>query len=445
MPLFKLHLPKLVRRWCALTLLTSECAYFLGFLRILASPSARWLRTHRFSEPTQSSEKHSISRTSWHFAHSDLLSSDSPLSDLLTALRVSRSSGLYRLLSILYPTFIQPWTLNLPLLQPLSASIGLLSIFYPTFIQPWTLNLPLLQPLSASISFLSIFYPTFTQPWTFNLPLLQPLSASISLLSILYQTLNLQPATPASISCYKPFIHSLSNLYPALNPQPTATPASISFYKPFIHLLSNLYPTLNPQPTATPASIRFYKPFIHLLSNLYPALNLQPTATPAASISLLSILYQTLNLQPATPASISCYKPFIHLLSNLYPSLNPQPTATPATISFYKPFIPTSPAFSNEEMAGTLEHHWTTAERFRSLWSLQWEYSFENALIIPRHSKTISQFFCNYLNVPFLVPVALPTFQRCHWWRQRNADPVARNTRGTWWNSRQPSRCSPIG
>ena len=166
------------------------------FLRILASPSARWLRTHRFSEPTQSSEKHSISRTSWHFAHSDLLSSDSPLSDLLTALRVSRSSGLYRLLSILYPTFIQPWTLNLPLLQPLSASTSLLSIFYPTFIQPWTLNLPLLQPLSGSISLLSIFYPTFIQPWTLNLPLFQPLSILISFYNLFIQPLSsLEPST----------------------------------------------------------------------------------------------------------------------------------------------------------------------------------------------------------------------------------------------------------
>ena len=43
---------------------------------------------------------------------------------------------------------------------------------------------------------------------------------------------------------------------------------------------------------------------------------------------------------------------------------------------------------------------------------------YSNSQNYRRHSKTISLFFCNYLNVSILVPGALPTFQRCHWWRQ---------------------------
>ena len=49
---FKLDLPKVFRCWCALQLLTSKCASRAGGVPIFVNPSARRVRTRRFSEPT---------------------------------------------------------------------------------------------------------------------------------------------------------------------------------------------------------------------------------------------------------------------------------------------------------------------------------------------------------------------------------------------------------
>ena len=80
------QLPKVVRTWCVLYILTWKCASRHNGVQFFISHLASWLRTRRFSEPTfrpsgvrshKSLEKHSVSRLSYLFAHLDLLSSDS--------------------------------------------------------------------------------------------------------------------------------------------------------------------------------------------------------------------------------------------------------------------------------------------------------------------------------------------------------------------------------
>ena len=46
------QLPKVVREWCALYILTSKCASRHNGVHFFISHLARWLRTRRFSEPT---------------------------------------------------------------------------------------------------------------------------------------------------------------------------------------------------------------------------------------------------------------------------------------------------------------------------------------------------------------------------------------------------------
>ena len=46
------QLPKVVRSWCALYILTLKCASRQNGLHCFISHLARWLRTRRFSEPT---------------------------------------------------------------------------------------------------------------------------------------------------------------------------------------------------------------------------------------------------------------------------------------------------------------------------------------------------------------------------------------------------------
>ena len=46
------QLPKVVRRWCVLYILTSKCASRHNGVQFFISHLASWLRTHRFSEPT---------------------------------------------------------------------------------------------------------------------------------------------------------------------------------------------------------------------------------------------------------------------------------------------------------------------------------------------------------------------------------------------------------
>ena len=82
----------MVREWCALCILTSKCASRHNGVQFFISPLASWLRTRRFSEPTfrpsgshKSSEKHSVSRLSYLFAHLHLLSSYCFSSTLLSS------------------------------------------------------------------------------------------------------------------------------------------------------------------------------------------------------------------------------------------------------------------------------------------------------------------------------------------------------------------------
>ena len=77
------QLPKVVRRWGVLHILTSKCASRQDGVQFFISHLASWLRTRRFSELTfrpsgaKPLEKHSVSRLSYLFAHLHLLSSDS--------------------------------------------------------------------------------------------------------------------------------------------------------------------------------------------------------------------------------------------------------------------------------------------------------------------------------------------------------------------------------
>ena len=77
------QLPKVVRIWCILFILTCKRASRHG-VQFFISHLARWLRTRRFSEPTfrpsgatNHWKKHSVSRLSYLFARLHLLSSDS--------------------------------------------------------------------------------------------------------------------------------------------------------------------------------------------------------------------------------------------------------------------------------------------------------------------------------------------------------------------------------
>ena len=86
------QLPKVVRPWCALYILTSKCASRHNGMQFFISHLASWLCTRRFREPNfltlrslKSLEKHSVSRLSYLFAHLHLLSSDSFSSDLLSS------------------------------------------------------------------------------------------------------------------------------------------------------------------------------------------------------------------------------------------------------------------------------------------------------------------------------------------------------------------------
>ena len=47
-----LQLPKVVRQWCVLCILTWKCASRHNGVQFFISPLASWLRTRRFSEPT---------------------------------------------------------------------------------------------------------------------------------------------------------------------------------------------------------------------------------------------------------------------------------------------------------------------------------------------------------------------------------------------------------
>ena len=86
------QLPKVVREWCVLYILTWKCASRHNGVQFFIAPVTSWLRTRRFSEAYfstllshKSLEKHSVSWLSYLLAHLYLLSSDSFSSHLLSS------------------------------------------------------------------------------------------------------------------------------------------------------------------------------------------------------------------------------------------------------------------------------------------------------------------------------------------------------------------------
>ena len=86
------QLPKVVREWCVLYILTWKCASRYNSVHFFITHLASWLRTRRFSEPTfrpsgatNHWKKHRVSRLSYLFAHLHLLSSYSFSSTLLSS------------------------------------------------------------------------------------------------------------------------------------------------------------------------------------------------------------------------------------------------------------------------------------------------------------------------------------------------------------------------
>ena len=77
------QLPKVVRTWCVLCILTCKCASRHNGVQFFISHLASWLRTRRFSEPTF--RPSGVSRLSYLFAHLHLLSSYSFSSTLLSS------------------------------------------------------------------------------------------------------------------------------------------------------------------------------------------------------------------------------------------------------------------------------------------------------------------------------------------------------------------------
>ena len=77
------QLPKVLRHWCALNILTWKCASRHHGVQLFISHLATWLRTRRFSEPTLRPSgatnhwKNSVSRLCYLFARLHLLSSHS--------------------------------------------------------------------------------------------------------------------------------------------------------------------------------------------------------------------------------------------------------------------------------------------------------------------------------------------------------------------------------
>ena len=105
------QLPKVVREWCALYILTSTCASRRNSVQFFISHLARWLRTRRFSQPTfrpsglrshKSLEKHTVLGLSYLFAHLHLLSSDS-FSSMIFSLLLFSSLWLFPSLLFICP------------------------------------------------------------------------------------------------------------------------------------------------------------------------------------------------------------------------------------------------------------------------------------------------------------------------------------------------------
>ena len=119
------QLPKVVREWCVLYILTSKSASRHNGVQLFISHLPRCLRTRRFSEPTfrpsgatKHRKKNSVSRLSYLFAHLHLLSSDLFSSDFSPlwlcsrlALRTSAFSSVHFVGSLTskLPSISQVW------------------------------------------------------------------------------------------------------------------------------------------------------------------------------------------------------------------------------------------------------------------------------------------------------------------------------------------------
>ena len=82
------QLPKVIRTWSVLYILTWKCASRHNGVQFFISHMTTWLRTRRFSRPPEATshwKNHSESRLSYLFAHLDLLSSELRFFDLIVS------------------------------------------------------------------------------------------------------------------------------------------------------------------------------------------------------------------------------------------------------------------------------------------------------------------------------------------------------------------------
>ena len=114
------QLPKVLRARGVLYILTWKCASRHNGVQFFISPLASWLRTRRFSEPTNHWKKHNVSRLSYLFTHLHLLSSYSFSSTLLSNLSLLSASSLLCFSSVhivgsltsKLPSIIHIWSFN---------------------------------------------------------------------------------------------------------------------------------------------------------------------------------------------------------------------------------------------------------------------------------------------------------------------------------------------
>ena len=178
------QLPKVVRTWCVLYILTSKCAsrhsgvhffdiaqlpkvvwewcvlYILAWKRasrhnrvhFFISHLASWLRTRRFSEPIfstlrsqKSVDKHSVSRLSYLFAHLHLLSSDSFSSLIFSLLLFSLLLSLTLSISAFHLSVLsEVWLLNFLRIYNYCLVVGMMIQFDFRIVQRgrYTTNIP---------------------------------------------------------------------------------------------------------------------------------------------------------------------------------------------------------------------------------------------------------------------------------------------------------------
>ena len=109
------QLPKVVRPWCALYILTSKCASRHNGVHFFISYLASWLRTRRFSEPTfrpsGATNLWKNSRLSCVFAHLHLLSSGS-FSSIIFSLLLFSSLCLFPVSAFHLSILSEVWLLN---------------------------------------------------------------------------------------------------------------------------------------------------------------------------------------------------------------------------------------------------------------------------------------------------------------------------------------------